>query len=342
MPSLFQNISDYQSHLLNFHLTKGDALKPMRKKRVRPGCSKNSENSEEFKSSSSEGLKRVVAIRNDSGQDCFAISVLHLLAQTEIPKHLEAISHHSKCAEPSCLLAHFFDRYRKSQKRSLSILEIAQNYKNFGIDDQPVDCGDFLRSCLACLSKGTPEHGGNGQELRSLFSVALQWKFECDGCKRFMVMSMEDQVLRVDGSRGGSFEELLNNFLHETKCRCGQKCRVYPGVKSSGKYLFVEVNRSCDTGNDVKELILYSLQLKDYYSVFGFRYSMFGVINYNLELEGGGHYVTNLFPDEIDLVRIHEQNWKSVKRRPDFDCDTVIVALKKVGKTVFVLYSHQY
>ena len=45
-----------------------------------------------------------------------------------------------------------------------------------------------------------------------------------------------------------------------------------------------------------KELSLYSLRLEESYKIFGCKYTLFGTVNYNLELDEGGHYITNLFP----------------------------------------------
>ena len=45
-----------------------------------------------------------------------------------------------------------------------------------------------------------------------------------------------------------------------------------------------------------KELSLYSLRLEESYNIFGCKYTLFGTVNYNLELDEGGHYITNLFP----------------------------------------------
>ena len=87
-----------------------------------------------------------------------------------------------------------------------------------------------------------------------------------------------------------------------------------------------------------------------------------GTVSYNLEAGdgGGGHYVTSVFapsfaaaaaaavsssgepnnsnraPSSDSLldhcVRIHEGEVKAGKRRPDFDVDTVIVALRRSGE----------
>ena len=60
------------------------------------------------------------------------------------------------------------------------------------------------------------------------------------------------------------------------------------------------------------------------------------------EIAGGGHYTTCLFDtDETqtrslsqnkEVMQIHEDEVRTVRIKPDFDTDTVIVALKRSGK----------
>ncbi len=54
--------------------------------------------------------------------------------------------------------------------------------------------------------------------------------------------------------------------------------------------------------------------------------------NFNQDSDEGGHYVTNLFPNKNELIQIHETDCKTIKRLPDFDVDTVVVALQKIGQ----------
>ena len=42
-----------------------------------------------------------------------------------------------------------------------------------------------------------------------------------------------------------------------------------------------------------------------------------------------------------ECIRIHETDVKSVRRKPDFDVDTVIVALRKLGKTIGINFTIQ-
>lgn len=90
---VFTNANSYQRHLLKEHLTKGDVLKPMRKKRRRQQKAADAERS------MSSQVKRVHPIRNDTGQDCFAICVLHLIAQTDLDLYLPPIQHHNKVTQ---------------------------------------------------------------------------------------------------------------------------------------------------------------------------------------------------------------------------------------------------
>ena len=76
-------------------------------------------------------------------------------------------------------------------------------------------------------------------------------------------------------------------------------------------------------------------QLNESYNIFGFRYALLGTINYKLDSDDGGHFVTHLFPNKDELIRIHETEWKTIKRIPDFDVDTVVIALQKVGQCRF-------
>ena len=48
-------------------------------------------------------------------------------------------------------------------------------------------------------------------------------------------------------------------------------------------------------------------------------------MNYKLNIEEGDHYVTYLFPSNYECTTVHEME------KPDFDTETVIVALKKIA-----------
>ncbi len=74
------------------------------------------------------------------------------------------------------------------------------------------------------------------------------------------------------------------------------------------------------------------MQLKPSYTLFGFRFAVLGTVNYKLDNDDGGHYVTYLFPSNSELLKIHEIEHKTIRRKPDFDSDTVVIALQKIGK----------
>lgn len=79
-----------------------------------------------------------------------------------------------------------------------------------------------------------------------------------------------------------------------------------------------------------KEIRLFSLKLQPWYQVFGKRFGVLGVVNYMLDNEDGGHYVTCLFPSQNEILKVHELESKSHWKKPDFDTETVIVALQGI------------
>ena len=76
---------------------------------------------------------KICGVRNESGQDCFAIAVLHLLAQTEMVHKMEASEHHAKCTTASCLVAHFLTDYTSPKKRLVSADMMTKHYESFGL-----------------------------------------------------------------------------------------------------------------------------------------------------------------------------------------------------------------
>ena len=95
---------------------------------------------------------------------------------------------------------------------------------------------------------------------------------------------------------------------------------------------------------------------------------MLGTVSYNLEHGGGGHYLTRLFGspslvaaatssqpmskaaqrnvkfDSVldHCVRIHKDEMTAGKRRPDFDVETVIIAMRRMQGTVRATDSNKY
>ena len=80
-----------------------------------------------------------------------------------------------------------------------------------------------------------------------------------------------------------------------------------------------------------KEISLFSIKLKPTYELFGYKYDCLGAVNYFVENDDGGHYITYLFPSAHECLRIHETDAKIQQKKPDFDNETVIVALKQIG-----------
>ena len=71
------------------------------------------------------------------------------------------------------------------------------------------------------------------------------------------------------------------------------------------------------------------MKLQPTYELFGSEYRCIGTVNYMVENEDGGHYVTYLFPSINECLRIHETDATIQWKRPDFDNETVIVALQR-------------
>ena len=338
----FKSVEQFSDHLTQAHEDQTKMpLKPMHRRRLAMGECDQAKSRETLKEDRTvlPPLERVTGLRNDSGQDCFSISILHLLAQTDLIKRA---ANHDDCKSSSCIFASFLATYAPLGKKRVAPftpVSITSNYSSFGIDPESIgtlDCGDFLRECLNWICQDRKEHWEDGSWM-SLFSLSLDWKFECLFCRRYIVTSYKDFVLKVDGSREASLDQHLDSFLTKRTCLCGHQNTVSPTVKTSGKYVFIEINRSIEDSAaddicDSKDLSLYSLRLKNSYNLFGFQYVVFATVNYNLEMEEGGHYVTNLFPSLTECTKVHEADVRTVRRKPDFDVDTVIVALKRVGK----------
>ena len=80
----------------------------------------------------------------------------------------------------------------------------------------------------------------------------------------------------------------------------------------------------------MKSIQLFSLKLQPTYDLLGSQYGCLGTINYKLDSEEGGHYVTNLFPSPNECLKVHELEAKCSWKKPDFDTETVIVVLKRI------------
>ena len=80
-----------------------------------------------------------------------------------------------------------------------------------------------------------------------------------------------------------------------------------------------------------KDIRLFSLKLQPSYQLLGFQYAVLGTVNYYIQNEDGGHYITYFFPSPNECLTIHEYESKPQWKKPDFDTETVIVALQKIG-----------
>ena len=83
--------------------------------------------------------------------------------------------------------------------------------------DQTMDCGDFLKACLKSVCQSAATHL-NDTRMSELCLVSLAWRFECSGCRRFIVTSYKDHVLRLDGVKEQSFGSMLNKFWATKQC----------------------------------------------------------------------------------------------------------------------------
>ena len=64
--------------------------------------------------------------------------------------------------------------------------------------------------------------------------------------------------------------------------------------------------------------------------ICGSKYAVLGTVNYYVQNEDGGHYITYFFPSPNECLTIHESESKPQWKKPDFDAESVIVALQKI------------
>lgn len=228
-------------------------LRPMYKKGQSSNISKVKKPSTETSTSNQSKsllppLRTIIGIKNSSGMDCFSISVLHLLAQTDFAKIVKPCPIKS-CVSPVCLLGQFFSNYMCPKDVPLDITRITKNYHKFGLRTiQEIDCGDFLRGLLSNVAKDQV-HMPNEIHENSFFNV--DWKFECPNCRRYMTMTLKDYCVKIKVSQENALAQLLEDFLYTKSCPCGQYCRIEPTVKHLGKYLFLEIDRAVYSGKKI-------------------------------------------------------------------------------------------
>ena len=109
-------------------------------------------------------------------QDCFSISILHLLAQTDITKSFKPNPLKTcvwdKCPLPACILSNFLYEYLAPKKVPIDVSFLTKNYKAFGIyNPHDIDCGDFLRSVLNVVAKNETHLTNNIKERTVKYST---------------------------------------------------------------------------------------------------------------------------------------------------------------------------
>ena len=108
-------------------------------------------------------------------------------------------------------------------------------------------------------------------------------------------------------------------------------------MKLTLEYLYSEIiifNISDYIDEASKEIRLFSLKLQPSYELFGSKYALLGTVNYYVQKEEGGHYITHFFPTQNECLSIHESESRPQWKKPDFDAESVIVALQKIGGNV--------
>ena len=303
---LFTSLKLWLEHLQSVHSCSGENLRPLKRRRAVKGSEQDL----------SCEIATISGLQNDAHIDCHILGVLHLLAQTNLPR---LIGHPENVTHISCL-QQFFSQYALGS--SFFPHHILRNPATFGREMFPDLPGDlislFLGSC--------PE--------ASAYKTVIEWRFECPACRRFVKTRLEDFILQIKANEPGSFEQHLNTFLTTKKCSCGQLCKSEKNVKTAGDYIFVELDRSKKSqetpgGGREFEMTLFPLKLLRKYELIGSTYTVFATMNLNLDYAEGGHYTVNLLLGSDEVMRIHED---SVERRtsgPTFDSTTVVVALRK-------------
>ena len=306
----FLDLELWLRHLESDHNCSGERLRPMNRKRSVKRCQTDGRSE----------LCTISGLRNDSHRDCHILSVLHLLAQTSLPSLLLQ-SPHVTSDPPE--FHQFFQQY--SLGSSFFPHWILRNPHSFGLTHFPDLPGDLLRLLLQSSS------------LASGFRTVLEWRFDCYSCRRFVKTRLDDFLLRIQASESASFEQHLKRFLTTRLCSCGAEIRTEPTSKSSGDFLFVEVDRSrskqlMPNGGEEWQLQLYPLKLPKKCDLLGVCYTVFATINLNLDYAEGGHYTVNLLLEQDEVVQVHEEQVKQVTAGPTFDSTTVLVAMRKEEK----------
>lgn len=312
------DLQSYVEHFQTKHNCNGVGLRSLKRKRNL----RNQENNQDI-------LNPISGLKNENHKNCYILSVLHLLAQTNLPHLLKKSVIHENCeTHGTCILSNFFKQYENCA--TFYPHQLIENFASFGVMEFSFVLIDLIRLFLQSAAVGTAANQENLQ-ICNEYRTIVEWKFECQSCHRFVKTRLEDFVLKIHANEPNSFESHLKDFLFNKICSCGTRCKTEPHIKQAGDFIFVEVDRSKNSlmGTEEFEVSLYSLKLHSTYNIFGESYQVFATINLNLDYSEGGHYVCNLLIGNDEVMKIHEDSIEKLTIWPAFDNDAIIVALRK-------------
>ena len=275
--------------------------------------------------------REITGLRNDSHQSCNVISALHLLCQTSLPGLSTSQIIHENCqAHGPCLLKQFFLQYQSCAKFYPHSLVDNSNRDVFNVEIFPQKVPELIRQALdywetdsfilnfslfiRTVLENTPRE--EVSYFKDEFLTIIEWKFECQSCKRFVKTRFEDFLLKISANEPKSFKSHLNCFLQNKTCICRQTTSTKPELRqgrnpliinkslkinilfgqtqtllhnfqrfdSAGEWLFVEVDRSQDIeeNSEESEVALYPLNLVTTYNILDQQYEIFATVNLNL------------------------------------------------------------
>ena len=212
-PMVSQTVKDLAEHIFEHHEQVGtSALTSMHRRRV-ADKSLNDVKSPRMPVWLTVDVSSITRMIN-RGDDCFALCVMHLLAQTDLAN----LRTSSDCDDQAaCQFASFMRSYKIAKTiKGKKPHRLGMNegiYSAFGINaGQTLDCGDYLKACLRSICQATDRRWAD------LYQVNLSWSFECTGCHRYIVMTYKDCLLRLDGVKEDSFGDKINRFWSLKQC----------------------------------------------------------------------------------------------------------------------------
>jgi len=313
------NLQSYVDHFQSKHNCNGSGLRSLKRKRNL----RNQENNQDI-------LNPISGLKNENHKNCYILSVLHLLAQTNLPNLLKNCEPSNNChAHGACLLADFFKQYEKCA--TFYPHRVIENFASFGVKEFSFVLVDLIRLFLKSAAADTSTVDQENLQISNEYRTILEWKFECKSCHRFVKTRLEDFVIQIKVNEANSFEGHLKEFLVNKTCSCGEICASEPHIKQAGDFIFIEVDRSKNSnfGGEEFEVSLYPLKLHSVYSILGESYQVLATVNLNLDYSEGGHYVVNLLIGNDEVMKIHEESIEKLTIWPAFDNDAIIVVLQK-------------